>query len=38
MKFQVRWSEAKTFKEGNFNTDVEGVYLIGYRDTQTDKR
>lgn len=38
MEFQVRWSEAKKFKEGNTNIAVEGVYLIGYRNTKTDKR
>lgn len=38
MSFTVTWSEPKRFEAGNFNIGVEGVYLIGYRDTETDKR
>jgi hypothetical protein len=38
MKFNLTWSEAKKFEEGNFDLNVQGVYLIGYRDTMTDKR
>lgn len=38
MKFTVRWSRPKKFEEGNFSVDCVGVYLIGYRDTSTNKR
>jgi hypothetical protein len=38
MKFKVTWSKPKTFEEGNFNIDGDGVYLIGYRDTTTNTR
>ena len=38
IKFTVTWSEAKKFENGNFDIDVDGVYLIGYRETQTNKR
>ncbi len=38
MKFKVAWSKAKKFEEGNFDLSVQGVYLIGYSDTATDKR
>lgn len=38
MNFTVKWSEPKKFKDGNFAIDADGVYLIGYRDTRTDKR
>lgn len=38
MKFTVRWSEAKKFQEGNLDVNFEGVYLIGCRNTSTDKR
>jgi len=38
-KFTVTWSEPKKFQEGNFSgLDFDGVYLVGYRDTRTDKR
>ena len=38
MKYTVTWSLPKKFEQGNFGVDVEGVYLIGYRDAATDKR
>jgi hypothetical protein len=38
MTFKVTWSEPKKFAAGNFNVAFDGVYLIGYRDTATDKR
>jgi hypothetical protein len=38
MKFKVTWSEPKKFEDGNFDISSDGVYLIGYRDQQTDKR
>jgi len=38
MKFKVTWSKAKKFEEGNLDLSVQGIYLIGYRDTATDKR
>ena len=38
MKFKVTWSEPKKFEDGNFDINADGVYLIGYRDQQTDKR
>lgn len=36
--FNVTWSAPKKFETGNFNFQFDGVYLIGYRDTETDKR
>lgn len=38
MTFKVTWSEPKRFETGNLNIASDGVYLIGYRDTATDKR
>lgn len=38
MTFTVTWSEPKKFEAGNFKTDFDGVYMIGYRDTGTDER
>lgn len=38
MKFAVTWSEPKKFEDGNFRLAVTGVYLIGYRDTETNER
>jgi hypothetical protein len=38
MTYKVYWSEPKKFQEGNLNIDLIGVYLIGYRDTATNKR
>lgn len=39
MKFSVTRSEPKKFQEENFfGLDFDGVYLVGYRDTATDKR
>ena len=38
MTFTVTWSEPKRFETGNLNIGFDGVYLIGYRDTETDKR
>ena len=38
MKYTVNWSQAKKFEKDNFSPHGNGVYLIGYRDTETDKR
>lgn len=38
MTFNVTWSEPKKFEVGNINIASDGVYLLGYRDTATDKR
>jgi hypothetical protein len=38
MKFKVTWSKAMRFEEEYFDLNAQGVYLIGYRDTATNKR
>ncbi len=39
MEFTVTWSGPKKFNDDNFaNLNFDGVYLIGYRNLETDKR
>jgi len=38
MRFKVTWSKPKKFKEKSFDLSVDGVYLIGYRDTARNTR
>ena len=38
MTFNVTWSEPKKFEADNLDIAFDGLYLIGYRDTATDKR
>ena len=38
MRFKVTWSKPKKFKRRRFDLSVDGVYLIGYRDTARNTR